>query len=131
MVCSQRVCDWYRFHKWTVTVVAAMNNEEIQMRNRVIGAGFAALLMALGAVGCSDTVDEISNKVDCHSVCKRYADCFDSDYDVDGCKDKCENSTDSSDARQRKLDSCDDCLDSHSCTGAAFSCADECVGIVP
>jgi len=100
------------------------------MRNRLIGAGFVVLAAALAIGGCS-AADKVSNKIDCHSVCKRYADCFDSDYDVDGCEDKCENSADSSEARETKLEKCDDCLDSHSCTGSAFSCADECVGIVP
>jgi hypothetical protein len=86
-------------------------------------------LAALG--GCSDTVDEITNKIDCHSVCKRYADCFNSDYDVSGCSDRCENSADSDDDRQRKLRTCDDCIDDRSCTAATFACADDCIGIVP
>jgi hypothetical protein len=101
------------------------------MKYRHVGAGISALIIALGAVGCSDTVDKVSNKIDCRSVCKRYSDCFDSDYDVDGCEDKCENGADSSEARESKLERCDDCLDGSSCTGAAFKCADECVGIVP
>jgi hypothetical protein len=101
------------------------------MKHRLLRAGFATLVLALAATACSDTVDEISNKIDCNSVCKRYADCFDADYDVDGCRDKCENSADSSEARESKLERCDDCLDAHSCTAATFSCATECVGIVP
>jgi hypothetical protein len=101
------------------------------MKYRYVCAGLSALMLALGAAGCSDTVDEVSNKIDCHSVCKRYADCFDADYDVEGCEDKCENSADSSEARETKLERCDDCLDDRSCSGAAFNCADECVGIVP
>jgi hypothetical protein len=100
------------------------------MKNRLVCAGVLSLLMAWGAAGCS-AADEISNKIDCHSVCKRYADCFNSDYDVDGCTDKCENNADSSEARERKLEACDDCIDDRSCTDATFSCADECVGIVP
>lgn len=101
------------------------------MKHRLVCAGFAALFMAFGAAGCSDTIEGISNKIDCKDVCKRYADCFDADYDVEGCTDKCEDSADSSEVRETKLEHCDDCLDSHSCTGATFSCADECVGIVP
>ena len=101
------------------------------MRNRLICAGFMAVGLALGAVGCSSTVDEVTNKIDCHTVCKRYADCFNSDYDVDGCTDRCENNADSSDARQNKLQACDNCIDDKSCSGAAFNCTDECVGIVP
>ena len=86
---------------------------------------------ALTTVACSSTVDEINNTIDCHSVCKRYADCFAPDYDVDGCTDKCENNADSSDERQRKLQMCDACIDDRSCASAAFSCGADCLGIVP
>jgi hypothetical protein len=101
------------------------------MKYRLVFAGLSVVMLALGVAGCSDTVDEVSNKIDCHSVCKRYADCFDSDYDIDGCEDKCESSADSSEAREAKLESCDDCMDDRSCKSTAFSCVDECVGIVP
>lgn len=91
-----------------------------------------ALTVAPAAlVGCSDTIDEATNRIDCHQVCKRYADCFKSDYDVDGCSDKCENSADDDAARERKLEACDACIDDRSCNEAAFNCADECLGIVP
>jgi len=93
------------------------------------GLGLALFLTAI--VGCSDTVDDINNSIDCHGVCKRYADCFDSDYDVDGCTDKCENRADNDDDRQRQLRMCDDCIDERSCTSATFACADDCAGIVP
>ena len=85
----------------------------------------------LAGVGCSDTVDQITNSIDCHTVCKRYADCFKADYDVDGCTDKCKSSADSDDERQRKLKMCDTCIDDRSCTDATFNCADDCLGIVP
>jgi hypothetical protein len=90
---------------------------------------FTAAALAIGA--CSSTVDEVTNSIDCHGVCKRYADCFNADYDVDGCTDKCENNADASDERQRKLNMCDTCIDDRSCKAATFNCADDCVGIVP
>jgi hypothetical protein len=31
----------------------------------------------------------------------------------------------------RKVDACDDCLDSNSCASAVFTCSNECGGIVP
>jgi hypothetical protein len=88
-------------------------------------------LFFTGVVGCSDTVDEITNSVDCHTVCKRYADCFNADYDVDGCSDKCESRAGNDDDKQRALRACDACIDDRSCTSATFNCADDCVGIVP
>ena len=92
-----------------------------------------SVLAVLFVAGCSSvsTVDEATSNVDCHSVCKRYADCFDSAYDVDGCSDKCQSSADSSDTRQRRLKACDTCIDDRSCTDATFNCASDCAGIVP
>lgn len=92
---------------------------------------FVLSIAPVALLGCSSTADEISNKIDCHQVCKRYADCFKSDYDVDGCTDKCENSADDDAQRERKLEMCDSCIDDRSCNEAAFNCADECLGIVP
>ena len=95
-------------------------------------------LLVVGAVtlssfagGCSSTVDEVDNKIDCHSVCRRSADCFDSANDVEGCEDKCEASADADADRQRKLDACSNCIDDKSCSSATFNCAGDCVGIVP
>lgn len=102
----------------------------MKIRSRsVVSLTFAVALLA--AVGCSSTVDEVTNKIDCHTVCKRYADCFNSDYDVDGCTDKCQNSADADTERQRKLKTCDTCIDDRSCNAATFNCAADCVGIVP
>lgn len=102
------------------------------MKNRF---KFAALLCfgltAVSVVGCSDTVDEVKDEVDCGQICSRYSDCFDSDYDVSACQDKCENNADDSQARRDKLRACDDCIDDKSCTDATFNCATECAGIVP
>lgn len=91
------------------------------------------VILALGvaaALGCS-AVDEISNKIDCHSVCKRYSDCFDADYDVSACTDKCESDANSSQDRDARLERCDNCIDDRSCTDATFNCASDCAGIVP
>lgn len=101
------------------------------MKNRLMSWGLSALFLTLVGAGCSDTIDEITNHVDCRQVCSRYSECFDADYDIDGCADKCENSADASETREAKLERCDACIDDKSCTGAAFNCADECAGIVP
>lgn len=102
------------------------------MKNRfrsVIGLGLALGFAA--SVGCTEAVDEVTNHIDCSSVCQRYADCFNAEYDVDGCADRCENSADESEDREARLESCDSCIDDRSCTSATFSCADDCAGIVP
>lgn len=96
-----------------------------------LGFSFVLALAPVALLGCGDTVDEITNKSDCRQVCQRYADCFKSDYDVDGCTDKCETSADDDTQRQRKLQACDSCIDDRSCNEATFNCAGDCLGIVP
>ena len=93
------------------------------------GVSLGLFLASVG--GCSSTVDEVTNHIDCRSVCKRYADCFVADYDVDGCTDKCESRAEADADKQASLRSCDACIDGRSCTSATFNCADDCAGIVP
>jgi len=102
------------------------------MKNRFKYVALLSFGIAAGSiVGCSDTVDEVKDEIDCHQVCARYADCFNSDYDVDACQDRCENTADDNETRRNKLRACDDCIDDKSCTSATFNCATECAGIVP
>jgi hypothetical protein len=82
------------------------------------------------AIGC-DAADEIEAEIDCRSVCDRYSECFDGDYDVSGCQNDCENAVDSGDLQQSDLDECDNCIEDRSCADATFSCAVECSSIVP
>jgi hypothetical protein len=98
---------------------------------KVQSVASALLLASVLAFGCSSTVDETHNSIDCHGVCSRYADCFDKSYDVDGCTDRCKGSADSDAQRESKLRACDDCIDERSCTSATFNCAANCSGIVP
>jgi hypothetical protein len=77
---------------------------------------------AVGFVGCG----EAEQAFDCQSVCSRYQSCFNKDYDVSGCRDRCRNRV-SRDA----ADACESCINDKSCASATFSCATECVGIVP
>lgn len=83
------------------------------------------------AVGCGEAADEVTNTVECSSVCNRYSDCFDADFDVEGCTDRCDNEADASENREERLESCNACIDDRSCTSATFTCADECAGVVP
>jgi hypothetical protein len=94
---------------------------------------FVAVSASLTAavVGCGDTVDEVTNSITCGEVCEQYADCFDADYDVDGCIDRCENDATANEDQERRLEICDACIDDRSCAEATFNCTDDCVGIVP
>ena len=88
------------------------------------------VLGGVAFIGCSEAVDEVTSTVDCQKVCKHYADCFDSDWDVDGCRDRCEDRADSSEAHETQLEQCENCMDDLSCT-ESFTCADECAGVIP
>ena len=79
------------------------------------------------ANGCG-TADEI---FDCQSVCTRYRDCFKSDYDVDGCRQRCRNNSESNPSIRQDADQCSACIDDKSCASATFTCTAPCSSIVP
>lgn len=80
---------------------------------------------AASGTGCSS----VENKYNCDQICDRYKDCFDANYDTEGCQSRCENKAEDSSFAD-KAESCQACVDDRSCTGS-FACVDECVGIVP
>ena len=88
-------------------------------------------LASFAGVGCS-AADPITNHFDCKTVCQRYADCFNHDYDVDACKDRCESDASNSDDKQNKLDDCHDCIgDADSCAEDITKCTSSCSAFVP
>ncbi len=86
-----------------------------------------ALAAACAALAGCGAVDKV---LDCNHVCTKYKDCFDSSYDVAACTGRCNSNSDSADFRT-KANSCNACIEGQSCTGAAFGCATQCVGVVP
>ncbi len=94
---------------------------------RYLSTTAAVFLMALGC----GVAEEVESQVDCQDICDRYAECYDSDYDVDECRSECEGEVDEDSEFLEKIDACDTCLEDKSCTEGTFSCADECIGIVP
>ena len=88
------------------------------------------MIASLGLVFIS--CGETEEFVDCHKICDRYQECFDSNYDVSACRDRCETSSDNDPGFESKVDACESCIDDgQSCSGAAFNCSNECIGIVP
>lgn len=83
--------------------------------------------VTVGLVGC----DEAESAFDCHQVCSRYQTCVDDDYDVSACRDRCRTNADNDESYKDKADACEACIDDKSCAGGVFSCATECIGIVP
>ena len=104
------------------------------MRNPVTSARTTLLALSLlagtliGSAGCVDAIDRILN---CQSICSRYADCFDEDYDVGACRDRCDDKASHSSDFDHTVDMCDACIDDRSCTSATFNCGTQCATIVP
>lgn len=95
---------------------------------------FASVLIALtfAVAACSDATDPVTNHFDCNDICESWRDCADSDYDVDGCRDRCEDDASDNDNKQTKLDNCHECLKNNdSCVSEAVSCASSCSAFVP
>ena len=97
-------------------------------RSVVLAAALAGLL------GCAPTqsvVQTIGSAIDCNGICNRYQTCFDSKYDVSACASRCRDSAGKDDDYRRKADKCYGCLNDKACAQATFSCALECLAVVP
>lgn len=90
------------------------------------------LLSFVGLAGCDESiVEKIDEETDCRAICGRYEECFDEDYDVEGCVDRCNDMTDADGGDPHAADECEACIDERSCTESVFPCAAECASIVP
>jgi len=92
------------------------------------GAWLALFCVFLSAASGCDTVE---TAFDCNTVCNRYRDCYQSDYDVGACRSRCRASAEHDPNTRAKADACESCLDGKSCVAATFDCTTECSGIVP
>ncbi len=86
----------------------------------------AALFVGLAISGCG-----VDAAVDCQGICSRYKTCFNSDYDVKACEERCRGNAGADTGYKAKADKCKACIDGHTCTAAAFSCGSDCLAIVP
>jgi hypothetical protein len=75
--------------------------------------------------------NSVDAAIDCGSICSRYKDCFATNYDVDKCSTRCKDTADKDRDYRDKADACHNCIEDRSCGGDAFSCATECLGVVP
>jgi hypothetical protein len=90
-------------------------------------------LLGLASASCSDKNNPIvqaNQALDCNSICDRYKDCFDKNYDTDKCQSDCDSRADEPDHKGQE-EKCSNCISKASCTGAVFSCTPDCAGIVP
>jgi hypothetical protein len=89
----------------------------------------AVLVVCFGMAVTS--CDEVDEAFDCQSVCSRYRDCFDSNYDVGACRADCRARADNDPSVKAAADTCEACLDDMSCASSTFNCASSCGAIVP
>lgn len=87
-----------------------------------------ASAFAIFSGACANEIDRLT---DCQDICQRYADCFDSSYDVSSCRNRCADSARDSETFDQDVDECENCLDDRSCASATFACTGECSGVVP
>jgi hypothetical protein len=88
------------------------------------------IAVAIGGfvVGSCDSID---TAFDCQSVCSRYRDCFDANYNVDNCRNKCRTNAANDPNVKGAADACEACIGDRSCVGSAVSCSGSCSAIVP
>lgn len=77
-------------------------------------------------VGC----DAADRAFDCQSVCSRWKDCFDPNYDVSKCRDTCRAKAANDAEYEAKADACEACIGNRSCIGSVANCTTVCAGIV-
>lgn len=98
------------------------------MHKLALAYTFSLLVAAITSMSSCSSAE---HTYDCAKICNRYKDCFNSSYDVTECTNRCRNHADSDTAYADQAESCQRCIEDRSCTGATFSCATECVDIVP
>ena len=95
------------------------------MRTILLAGTAVAGLWGFHACG---TVDEI---FDCQSVCSRYKECYQSDYDVGACRSRCRTASEKDPSVRSNADQCNACIGDKSCLSATFSCGAMCGSVVP
>ena len=91
---------------------------------------WVVLVSAWVVSGCA-VVQRVDTAFDCGAICNRYASCFDGSYDTSACASRCRERAANDERWRRKADTCNACISERACTAATFSCAVDCVGVVP
>jgi hypothetical protein len=87
----------------------------------------AVLFAGLTQANCG----AISTAIDCHSICSRYSDCYDSKYDVSACESRCRGHAADDANYNRTASECSACIGDRACASATFSCSGQCSSVVP
>jgi hypothetical protein len=74
--------------------------------------------------------DAADRAFDCQTVCNRWKECFDQNYNVAKCRDTCRAKAANDAQYEAKADACEMCIGDRSCVGSAVSCGASCAEIV-
>lgn len=85
------------------------------------------VVLAMLASGCR-VFDSVA---DCHNICTRYRDCYDSNYGVMSCEERCRENATNDANYYKKVDNCSACIDNNKCATAVFTCGLDCSSVVP
>lgn len=92
------------------------------------------VLLALGlGVGTSAALFAAchTDAADCGTVCARWRECVDPNFDVAGCQSKCEGKAGKDRDFDDRLTHCESCTEGRTCSETAANCIPSCVGVVP
>jgi hypothetical protein len=88
------------------------------------------VLVGVAALGVPTACD---NFTDCATVCQSYAACFDDDYDVAGCRERCAEKSGADNGGEEfthQVNLCEACIDDQDCVADLFGCGSDCDGII-
>ena len=96
------------------------------MKKSLFAKGLVLATVLSAMSGCA-----IDAALDCNSICNRYKNCFDANYDVAACASRCRSHSASDTNYRRAADTCNACITDRACATAVFSCGGECSTVVP
>ena len=100
-------------------------------KHSFLGIALAAVLaFAAGASGCSDDTETLFTGDNCDDACSRYAACYDINFDVNACTDRCENALDNDTVTVEITDQCLECIGVDACLATTYSCSAACGAII-
>jgi hypothetical protein len=84
-----------------------------------------AAAFTLGFASC----DKAENALDCASICDRYKDCWNKDFDSGKCRTDCRTKANNDTGFEAKVDMCAACIEDKSCSGS-FACVADCTPVI-
>lgn len=106
--------------------------KNMRVSGAFLGAALAAMVAAFGVGACSDDepTEQILTPDNCQRACSRYAACFDANYDVTACTNRCTVNVDNATITAQTSEDCLDCIGDSSCLSSVYNCSDICVTVI-